>query len=342
MKRSTPRASSARACSRKIERSASSAPVSARVVGERARSDRAGDENVLSRDLPGAARDLDRRAVDRLDPVLEAERAELLPVGAERVGLDDVRARLDVGQVRGENGVGIRKARLLHGSREAPSCASRYDPHGAVDHEDAGRRGVGENGCSSVSRDHRRVRDPNASDRRAVRGGRRPRPRFGRIPSRDRGLDRRPRRAPAGPSCRSRTRRRRTSRSAARACRHRRTRGWRSRARRRSARILAPVGPRLGRQHGELVAADAGEGLLLAEEVGDERDDLLQHEVAAQMPVRVVDLLEVVDVEEHERERPPVALAPGRPRAPPPPRTCACWRSASGRRLTTISWIASW
>ena len=60
-------------------------------------------------------------------------------------------------------------------------------------------------------------------------------------------------------------------------------------------------------QDGELLAAVAGEDVLVADRLEHEAGELGQHAVAAQVAVGVVDRLEVVEVEEEQGERAPVA-----------------------------------
>ena len=66
------------------------------------------------------------------------------------------------------------------------------------------------------------------------------------------------------------------------------------------ATTLASPGRRSGgQQHAELVAAEAGDGVALAERLLEAVRDLLQQAVARVVAERVVDLLEVVEVDQH-------------------------------------------
>ena len=65
----------------------------------------------------------------------------------------------------------------------------------------------------------------------------------------------------------------------------------------------------LGKEHRKLFAADASEDVLLPETRLDHESELAEHAVAGDVPVAVVDLLEVIDVEEQERQRAVVAKA---------------------------------
>ena len=76
----------------------------------------------------------------------------------------------------------------------------------------------------------------------------------------------------------------------------------------------AGVGVGRGRQQdGELVAAEPGDRVARAQDAGDARADELQQLVAAVVAERVVDLLELVEVEEHHDR--PRAVAARRRRA---------------------------
>ena len=59
---------------------------------------------------------------------------------------------------------------------------------------------------------------------------------------------------------------------------------------------------KVGQQHGELVAARAAGDVVRAQVVGQEDADPLEQAVAHLVPVGVVDLLEVVDVDHQHRK----------------------------------------
>jgi hypothetical protein len=66
------------------------------------------------------------------------------------------------------------------------------------------------------------------------------------------------------------------------------------------------------REHdGELLAPVPSEQILAPDLLLHRRGQLLEHVVARQVPVGVVDLLEVVEVEHHQRQGPPVAVGAG-------------------------------
>ena len=62
-------------------------------------------------------------------------------------------------------------------------------------------------------------------------------------------------------------------------------------------------GARAPQQHGELVAAEAGDPVPLAQSGEDPRAELREHAVAGVVAERVVELLEVVEVDDEQRER---------------------------------------
>ena len=67
------------------------------------------------------------------------------------------------------------------------------------------------------------------------------------------------------------------------------------------------VARRFRAQHDELLAADAGEQLLGPQQALEAVRERTQHGVAADVAVGVVDALEVIDVEQHQRQRTGVA-----------------------------------
>ena len=71
--------------------------------------------------------------------------------------------------------------------------------------------------------------------------------------------------------------------------------------------VGAALDGRLRQHHGELLAAVAGEKLFLANDGLHASSHLAEREVAAQVAQLVVDLLETVEVEQHQRQRPAIA-----------------------------------
>jgi hypothetical protein len=61
---------------------------------------------------------------------------------------------------------------------------------------------------------------------------------------------------------------------------------------------------RLGQQDAELLAAESGRDVVVAQEGAEDLRDPLQHRVAGEMPVRVVDLPEEIEVGHDQRQRP--------------------------------------
>ena len=78
-----------------------------------------------------------------------------------------------------------------------------------------------------------------------------------------------------------------------------------------SARISTPSMVRLRAENGELVATHAGEDLLRTQAFTADPGQPFENEIAAQVTNGVVDLLEVIDVEDHDRQRSLVPLGPG-------------------------------
>ena len=140
------------------------------------------------------------------------------------------------------------------------------------------------------------------SSRGARRRSRRPcpcrLPWRGRAPRRPAGRTR-PRRPPAGARrCRPRAGAARRARSAATT-----TAAWMRRV-----ELLGVGERRLREDHRELVAADAAGDVGVADDLADALGDLGQHRVAGEVADPVVDRLEVVEVEDDQREAPVVAL----------------------------------
>ncbi len=63
-----------------------------------------------------------------------------------------------------------------------------------------------------------------------------------------------------------------------------------------------------GHQHHELIAADAGDRIGRAHQPGQAAGDLLQKLIAGRVSQRIVHELEAVEIANHQRERPPVAV----------------------------------
>ncbi len=64
----------------------------------------------------------------------------------------------------------------------------------------------------------------------------------------------------------------------------------------------------MGQDHGELLATVTGSHVIGTGSAGDEGGELLQHPVAGRVPEGVVDALELIEVEKHQRQRDGVAL----------------------------------
>ena len=96
-----------------------------------ARPDRAGDEDVRSRDLPRLAREPHSARIDPLEVVLQEVRRELAAVRAEGVRLDQLRAGADEARVQRDDALRRAQVRLL-GAAEAWHGAGDQRAHAAV------------------------------------------------------------------------------------------------------------------------------------------------------------------------------------------------------------------
>src|SRR5437016_13176064 len=75
--------------------------------------DRARDEHFPRRGLAGFPRNLDAAAVESLHLVAESQRRQLEAIRSERIGLDDLRARLDVCLLHAEDRFRLRRVQLV-------------------------------------------------------------------------------------------------------------------------------------------------------------------------------------------------------------------------------------
>ena len=110
------------------------ADVAERLQGLPERADRTGHERASGRGLAGDARAL---AVDLHDLRVEAVGPELQPVRAERVGLDDVGARVDVFLVHRAHQLGVRQVELVEAAVHEHAAGVQHRAHGAVADDDA-------------------------------------------------------------------------------------------------------------------------------------------------------------------------------------------------------------
>ena len=81
--------------------------------------------------LSRLARDFHASMIEFGDALLQAKRGKLVAVGAKRIGLDDVRARLEVGHVNAENFLGARGIEFIHAALR-PQGLVEQRPHRAV------------------------------------------------------------------------------------------------------------------------------------------------------------------------------------------------------------------
>ena len=104
------------------------------------RPDRAGDEDVPTRDLARVARELHPGRVDALEVVLQEVGGELAAVRPEGVRLDQLGARVDEADVQRHHRIRRAQVRLL-GAAQARHCARDEGAHAAVgdDHGPVGQ-----------------------------------------------------------------------------------------------------------------------------------------------------------------------------------------------------------
>ena len=84
---------------------------------------------------PRVARELRAGEIDLAHLIAEAEAAQLHAVGAEGVGLDDVRAGLQVLAVHVDNQLGLRLVQRLEAAVDEDALAVQHRAHGAVTDE---------------------------------------------------------------------------------------------------------------------------------------------------------------------------------------------------------------
>ena len=94
--RSTPRSSSAAACSRKMSTISSSAAF-ADLPQRSQRPDGTRNEHFVFRGFASFSRDFHAARIELGDAIAHAQLAEFVAIGAESIGLDDLRAGFDIG-----------------------------------------------------------------------------------------------------------------------------------------------------------------------------------------------------------------------------------------------------
>ncbi len=97
------------------------------------RADGAGDVGLAARRLAG---DAHTRGVDLTQPLAEAEGPQLQPVGAERVGFEDVGPGPHVGLMDLGDEIRLGEIQLVEGSVEEDALAVEHRPHRAVADQD--------------------------------------------------------------------------------------------------------------------------------------------------------------------------------------------------------------
>jgi len=99
--------------------------------------DRPGEEDRLAGDLARLARQFHRPEVDVAHAPFEAVAGELDPVGAEGIGLDQLRASRNVRSVNFLDDFGLGEVEFVEGSLEADAAGVELGAHGAVAQERA-------------------------------------------------------------------------------------------------------------------------------------------------------------------------------------------------------------
>src|SRR5277367_4997349 len=111
----------------------------AHVLEDSERSYRAGYQDFVFRGLAGFAGDFYGAMIQLGHALGHAELAELVTVGTEGVGLDDLRAGFDVGLMNVKDGVAVGDVELVHAALRADGFIEQ-GTHGAVGDQD----GLGE------------------------------------------------------------------------------------------------------------------------------------------------------------------------------------------------------
>ena len=117
-------------------------------------------EHVPTRHIPRLARQLGCPAIDARGPVGQTVGFQAEPVGAEGVGLDDVRARRDVLPVDGADDVRMRLDQLVERRSLGDAPAEQQGAHGAVQEQRTSRQPLDER--ASRARQGGRARWPSA------------------------------------------------------------------------------------------------------------------------------------------------------------------------------------
>ena len=96
------------------------------------RPDRSGDEDLLARDVARLASQLDRPEIDVTDAAFEAMAGELDSVGAEGIGLDQLRAGGNVRAVNFLDDFGLREVEFVKRALEADPARVQLGAHSPV------------------------------------------------------------------------------------------------------------------------------------------------------------------------------------------------------------------
>ena len=98
------------------------------------RPDRAGDQHLMRGGFAGLAGNLHAAMIDLGDLIGEAERGELGAIGAEGIGLNNLRAGLDIGLMNAKDCLGLGGVQLLKAALRADGL-KQHGTHGAIGDE---------------------------------------------------------------------------------------------------------------------------------------------------------------------------------------------------------------
>ena len=103
----------------------------ARITDHAERPDRSRNQNFVAGGLARLARDFHAAMIEFRDALFQAECAQLVPIGAERVGLDDVRAGFEIGHVHAKHFFGARGVQFVDAALR-PESFVEQGAHGSV------------------------------------------------------------------------------------------------------------------------------------------------------------------------------------------------------------------
>ncbi len=105
------------------------------LLADSERADGAGEENFVARGFACFAGDFHTTMNQLRGAVVEAGGGELITIGAESVGLEDLRAGVEIGLMDAEYGFGLRRVQLFEAALRAGEFVE-HRAHGAIGDED--------------------------------------------------------------------------------------------------------------------------------------------------------------------------------------------------------------